>query len=140
MEKKLFDKSQFLTDEPRYIFACFINELISENYEKAMEFTQLTWRDTTKDALNWLYQYFGSVNIVECVYIKHSDMRKNKALDKRVWRDVVFLLHIVMPDNILIKQKMSARLCKEDGSRSTSIYGRWGVNPLSATKKIERIY
>ena len=126
--------SKFPEDDPRYTYACFIEAIIKQDYKDALEFCQLTWVETTKNPVNMLNQYFGSMKIRRCVYIKKT----KSELNPKVACDLIVKLEVkidfIRPS--FTKRKYRPRLIKEKGVRKPSEDGAWGVNPVSALKLI----
>jgi len=124
----------FKKNDPRYIYACFIEAIIRKDYKFALDYCQITWRETTDNPIEMLKQYFDEMNIKECIYIKRSNTEKKRGLNPDVVCDIITMLKIGIDG---VTRKYRPRLIKEIGIRQPRKDGTWGVNPISAIKLIK---
>lgn len=130
------DKTLFQQGDPRYTYACFIEAVIKKDWEEALKWCQITWKETTDEPIEMLKQYFYDHEAYECIYIKRSNTEKERDLNPDTVCDIITMLQVKIK-GVIVKRKFRPRLIKETGIRKPDANGTWGVNPISALKLIK---
>jgi len=122
------EPSEFQTGIAEHTLAGYILAWKDQDWERMVEFTQLTWRENEKDPVEALEAQY------DLKTLKGFEIIDSEKISE-VTTDITFVVWYELFTNQIDKKQIVARVIKESVPYTPDEQGQWGVNPISALRE-----